>query len=113
MHSRQVLSAGGESRRISWWEVGERLVRAEAGKPEWGGTMEWGSAVVVLYAHTDWFFKCRAVYCQGGVDMQRVTASGRLARKRSGTGNANAGKARELSVSATSWLAAGRLQLHR
>ena len=56
--------------------------------------MEWGSAVVVLYAHTNWFFKCRAVYCQGGVDMQSVTASGRLAKKRSGTGNANAGKAR-------------------
>ena len=61
MHSRQVLSAGGESRRISWWEVGERLVRTEAGKPEWGGTMEWGSAAVVLYGHTNWICKCRAV----------------------------------------------------
>lgn len=49
--------------------------------------MGWGSAVVVLYAHTDWFFKCRAAYCQGGVNMQRVTASGRLAKKRSGLWN--------------------------
>jgi hypothetical protein len=62
MRSRQVLSAGEESRRISWREVVVgRLVRAEGGKPEWGGTVKRGRAAVVLYAHTNRIFKCRAV----------------------------------------------------
>jgi len=53
MRSRQVLSAGGESRRTSWWEVGGWWLRAGAGKPEVGGTMEWGRAKAVLYVHAN------------------------------------------------------------
>ena len=111
MHSRQVLSAGGESRRISWWEVGERLVRAGAGKPDWGGTMEWGSAVVVLYAHTNWFFKCRAVYARVEWICRVSLRVGDWRRRGVETGNANADKARVERECHE--LAAGRLQLHR
>jgi hypothetical protein len=60
------------------------LVRAKAGKLGWGGTMKRGRAVVVvLYAHTNWCCKCRALQCQGGVvvGMQTVTASVRLAQR--------------------------------
>ena len=107
MHSRQVLSAGGESRRISWWDVGGRLVMAEAGKPEWeeqwNGAVQWWYYMLILIGFAN------AGQCSARVEwICRVSLRvGDWLRRGVETGNANADKARELSVSATSWLQGG------
>ena len=103
MHSRQVLSAGGESRRISWWEVGGRLVRAEAGKPEWeeqwNGAVQWWYYMLILIGFSN------AGQCSARVEwICRVSLRVRDWRRETGIGIANADKA---SVSATSWLQGG------
>jgi hypothetical protein len=70
--------------------------------------MKRGRVAVVLYAHTNQFCKCRAVYCQGGVGMQSVTASERLAKRNWDWDCQCRQGERECHE-----LAAGRLQLHR
>lgn len=106
MRSRQVLSAGEESRRISWWKVVVgRSGEGRGWKAGMGRNNEARQGSSGMYYMLILISFANAGQCSARVEwVCRVSLQVRDWRRETGIGIANADKA---SVSATSWLQGG------